>query len=335
MPSAATAGVRGAAATAWCGARRCRPRSAKTARLRIIAWRRPLLHDRRTNPHRAALPIRRRRRVATIELRRRTPSGCSDPVNRFTKPIPSVRTGRRVPCRLAETPARHLLHPSLLLFEAGVFHARRLHVAGEGLRSRLRESSAHRSIGQTQAGSIGRHRQRAVHQTSRLQLRPIQRRELSAAPESRRVASNGAARNPRIAKRIVDVHIVNDGGMVSESAAAESAIEAASPPGMERFKRRERHPAQAAKSKSHPNPEAASESEEADVRRRPKRIPQNGSGIPIPATHAPEPAAVMIRRPAPRIGSSPRSIHSSLPRPSGHFDRAPNPGRPYGCQTEP
>ena len=76
----------------------------------------------------------------------------------------------------------------------------------------------------------------------------------AAAPESRCVHSNHSARDPSIAERIVDVHIVDDGGVVPEDAAAESAIEAPSPPGMEHFKRRQRHPAHSAKSKADAKP---------------------------------------------------------------------------------
>ena len=148
-------------------------RSAKTTRLRIAALRRSparipaLLDDGRADPNRAAaisFATRCRRTIAAIELRRLTRARSAGPVNRLAKAIPSVRGSfararnpaasgiiepTRVPCRRAEIPARQLLNSALLLIEGRMSHAGRLHPAGETLRSRLRESSAHRAIGQS------------------------------------------------------------------------------------------------------------------------------------------------------------------------------------------
>src|ERR1700685_2505060 len=92
---------------------------------------------------------------------------------------------------------------------------------------------------------------------------------------------------------------------------------------MDRFKRRQRDPAYASKSKPNADSKAPAESEEADICRRPKRTRQHRSGIPGPAARAPEPTAVMIRRPAPGIGADPGPAIVVFPNPAPILIRRP------------
>src|SRR5262249_21772196 len=114
---------------------------------------------------------------------------------------------------------------------------------------------------------------------------------------------------------------------IRHSHRAPSVIEAPAIPGSERFKRSQRHPAYVRVSKAHANAYAASEAraptEESDQRRSPVVACRNRTGNPAPATRSMEPAAIVIRSPAPRIGADPRPTVVIRPNPAPSLVRSP------------
>ena len=216
----------------------------------------------------------------SVSRLRRTGRARRGTTRRTRRPVasraPSTATSRRgspvrVPCSRAasaQVRARHLLHAALLLIERDMVDPRGLRVAREAAHPALREISAGRAIGHSQTGMIRRHRHGSAHQSSRLDLAAIQRRVLPAASEVGRVDSRHRAVNARIAIRVGDIHVVDDARTV-ERAAAESAVIAAAPPGMEHFKRSQRNPADAAESETNPHSDSPAPSEESDQSRRP------------------------------------------------------------------
>src|SRR5580658_39490 len=162
-----------------------------------------------------------------------------------------------------------------------------------------------------------------MHQACRLDLRTIETRYLAAVAESRGIYADRAARDASIAIRTHHARIVDDGGVIRGNAGTESTVEAAPPPGMDRFKRRQRHPAHPSKSKPDAKSKARAESEEANIGRRPERRAQDRSRIPGPTTRAPEPTAIVIRRPAPGIGAHPGPAIVVFPNPASVLIRRP------------
>src|SRR5580704_9295054 len=217
---------------------------------------------------------------------------------------------------------RQPLHATLLIVKRNMAHLRRLHMARKILRATLRIISARRAIRHLQAGASGRHGNRAMHQSRRLNLRTIQCLHLrTSAPKLIGVHAAYATVHPGIAIRALDIRVADNITSARERSASETTVEPTSPPRMEHLKRRERHPTQSTESKPNSNP--ATPTKEAHKRRRPGVVRKHGSRIPAPSTHTPEPAAVMIRRPAPRIRAHPGPAIVVFPNPAARLIRRP------------
>src|SRR5205823_5840590 len=88
----------------------------------------------------------------------------------------------------------------------------------------------------------------------------------------------------------------------------------------EGFIGRERHPTDVAEAET--DPATPAEAEPGDQRGRPIVMPAVHAGIPAPAA-IPEPAAVVIRRPSPRIGADPSPAIPIFPDPTAMPIRRP------------
>src|SRR5208337_3398718 len=102
------------------------------------------------------------------------------------------------------------------------------------------------------------------------------------------------------------------------------AVVAPSPPWVEDFIRRQRHPTDVAEAKADPEANSTAEAEESDLRRRPIMRHAENARIPQPAVAGSiEPAPVMIRSPAPRIGADPGPSVPIQPLPLPRLIRRP------------
>src|ERR1035438_7407543 len=100
------------------------------------------------------------------------------------------------------------------------------------------------------------------------------------------------------------------------------AIVAASPPGVEDLKRRERTPAHVAEAESDTEA-AASVAEEADQRGRPVVARGHQAGVPAPSDAIMEPPAVVVGSPAPRVVADPSPTIPIFPNPAAGLVRSP------------
>ena len=187
----------------------------------------------------------------------------------------------------------------------------------EALVSIRARNIGHRAVGELHTPAARRNSQATLHHARAAQVVLPGTDEIvePARGEIPRVDGRDAVRHSRIPIAVINIKIVYDGGTTIETAPA--AIEAASPPRMKQFERRERHPTYVAEAKAHAK-SAPAETEEPHVRRSPIVTRIDGAWPPAPSTVAgiEEPAAVVIRSPAPRIITHPSPAIVVLPNPA-------------------
>src|ERR1035438_4879564 len=327
---AAAAGMTGRAAATASAAGRVT--GATTARPRRAAGRRAPLLARRTV----------RRRIVALAAAR----VWAVPISRVrcAEPLPAARRRRRPPARVrlrarrAETTpargtrasARSGRHTSLPRYAASArSRLRRMNERGVAAASR---NVRCRAAGEPHGSASRSQWNGAADHSGRCELRRRWAHNVGASPVLKVMhrKPSHAVRDTCVLIGISDVYTGNVHGAVDVSG---GTVESPAPPWVKDFIRRQRTPADVAEAKANAEANSTAEAEEADQGRRPIVRHAEYARVPQPAeTGSIEPAAIVIRGPAPGIGADPGPaiIIQPLPlpglirRPTGRDLRLPD-----------
>src|SRR5579871_4491351 len=352
-PAAAAAGVRSPAATATARRGRVsRPGAhhlrcdANRLRLALSLRRRGCWRTRRIPTRRiSARSLRRRAGFAEAlptagrgwRLTRGTPSAvirrgrhrrrCTrrriDRRGTRATPCAAARSGSHAAARRGHGLTAELLHRALLLGKRNPLHRRGRRMAEEPDILGSARRGRHGAVREAQTGGGWSHRQLAAHQTRLANLGTGSARNIVKAtlPEIDRRDRGHGVPHPRVTVYVCYIYIRNTHAAIEVRRIAETGIETMAPPGIQRLKRRQRHPADIAKTEA--DSYAGTKAEERHQAGRPI-MPPEAAGIPAPAVRRGiEPSAVVKRSPTPGVVTDPRPTVVVLPDPPPVLIRRP------------